>query len=153
MNLDGPLSGHFHLGDMNYEDILFNDPGNPVFADYAEVLRKEGKLEEALQVCFRGLSRTPSCHLGRLVLARIFYQSSQLPFAIREIEQLCRELPELSSINRLLKALSPDSKLEVKAQGESAKSETPEKTIAEAEFDFDMIAEMESNDQSAKPKK
>jgi hypothetical protein len=61
-------------------EMLKADPGNPLFASFAESLRQEGRHQEAMAVCFTGLSANPSCHGGRLVLARCFYERGELLF-------------------------------------------------------------------------
>ncbi len=125
------------------QQILKSNPGDPVFVEYAEQLRKENKLDEALQVCFRGLNSNPSCHAGRLLLARVFYQQGHLAFAIREISELVRSSKEISSLRKLLYALSPELGQLV---AQEASVEGPkEDTIAEAEFEFEALDEIKAN--------
>lgn len=100
------------------------------FAESAENLRRSGKLEEALKVCLQGLSANPAHHKGRLVLARVFFEMGYLPFAIREIEELCEALPESKSLQRLRDKLSPQP---AEASGGA------EETVAEADFDLDEL--------------
>lgn len=118
-----------------FKEILAENPGNPLFAEYAERLRVAGDHSEAMNVCLAGLSANPACHRGRLVLARAFYDRSYLPFAVRELEYLVRELPDNESLRKLLNKLSP--------QGTAAPSQTgpavAAQTVAEAEFDFSDI--------------
>ena len=107
------------------------DAGSPVFAELAELLRKQGRHSEALEFCLSGLSKNPSCHLGRLVLARLFYDRQWYSFAVRELEVLRAALPESKTVAKLLEKLSPGSSL-----SESA----PEtETVAETDFDFDEL--------------
>ena len=112
--------------------ILSQDPGNSLFADYAEALRKEGQNNSAIIVCLRGLSVNPSCHKGRLLLARIFYDSGFRPFAIEQIRILQQKLPDNPAIKKLLEKFSLGA--EVTSPGS-----TTEATVAEAEFDFNEI--------------
>ena len=114
---------------MEYE-ILKNDPGNPVFADYAEELRLGGRFSEAIEVCLKGLSANPSCHRGRLILARVFFERGFVPFAAREVNILRETLPELKSVQRLYEKFYPDV----------AEDEGGEATIAESDFE---ISELE----------
>ena len=88
--------------------LLESDAGNPVFADYAKELIEEGALETALLVCLRGVGANPSLHSGRLLLARVFYELNLLSFASRELELLCREIPDNAALRSLLEKLSPD---------------------------------------------
>lgn len=119
--------------------ILAADPGNPIFADYAEELRVQGKHVEAQQVALKGLSHNPSCHLGRLALARCFYDLSLLPFARREIAELCRVLPKVASLKRLAEKLAVEN-YDRPVDDSAAEHEV----LAEEEFDFgeiDLVAE------------
>jgi predicted Zn-dependent protease len=121
------------------------DPGNPVFAELAEALRKQEQLAEALDVCLLGLSANPECHKGRLVLSQLFYQKGYYPFAIRELEQLHRALPENRSVRKLLEKLSPGSVGE-SGSAAAARDGSEQDTIAEADFDFDMLDLVDSDD-------
>lgn len=125
----------------DWQTFLNQDPGNPYFAEVAEDLRKQGQAPQAFRVCFSGLSANPHCHLGRLVLARLFYEQGSLPFALRELKTLAEELPDNKYIAKLLGKLTP---------GEiSQPTEQPgESTIAEAEFDFDDIDLLEEEEGS-----
>jgi len=84
---------------------LKQDPGDPTFADLAQLLRKEKKYEEARSVCYQGLSSNPAAHRGRLVLAWIYYDEEYFPFAIREILALRNTFPESDVVLKLLTAL------------------------------------------------
>ncbi len=133
---------------MNNElEILKTDAGNPIFVDVAENYRRDGKLHEAIEICLKGLSANPSCHLGRLVLARVFYERGELPFAAREVRELCATLPEIDSLRRLLKSLTPDAAqaLESQAEGRKTIEKAPDSTVAEADFDLDEIDILEED--------
>ena len=122
---------------------LAADPGRPEFAELAEQFRQQGQLREGLDICLRGLSANPSLHKGRLVLARIFYQLGFLPFALREVEELCRALPNSKSLKRLREKLSPEPNRE-------AADQSAEETVAETDMDFeelDLIGEDEEEEQ------
>jgi predicted Zn-dependent protease len=148
---------------------LAQDPGNPVFAEYADQLRREGQYSEALEICYRGLSANPSVHRGRLVLARVYYEKLFWPFAIREVQQLQKDLPHSETLRRLLTALAPEESTSVLTERsrnaedlvsrttinrerndyhdsfeEAAVIDRDEHTVAEAEFeidDFDLLGE------------
>ena len=115
--------------------LLEQDPGNPVYGDFADGLRRRGDLLGALQVCLSGLSSNPGHHLGRLVLARVFYDLGCMPFALRELVYLRRELPDVQSIKKLVDKLSPAGAADTKET-----SESEEAVFAEADFDFDDIS-------------
>jgi predicted Zn-dependent protease len=113
---------------------LSKDPGNPVFSEFAEYLRKKKRVDEAFQVCFEGLSQNPSHLPGRLVLARLFYASNWIPFAVRELELIHRSYPENATLIRLLQKLDPDF---VPASDRAVETgQSNETMIAETEFDL-----------------
>ena len=107
------------------------------FADRAEGLRISGKLDDALILAMAGLSENPDAHRGRLVLARIFYEKGYLPFAVREVEQLVREIPSNAAIRKLLETLAPDRVIG------GPNTIVAEDTVAESEFDLDALALLE----------
>lgn len=113
--------------------ILEKDPGNSIFADFSESLYRDGRPETAIFVCLKGLSSNPSCHKGRLLLAKIFYDLEFKPFAIEQLKILAEKLPESRSITKLLDKIAPG---ELTAQASSSQES---KTYAEAEFNFDDI--------------
>ncbi len=94
---------------MDPAEIIKSDPGNPVFAEVADVLRENGDLTQALQVCLQGVEANASCHLGRLVLARVFFDMGCTSFAIRELAMLRQWVPSNVSLMRLVERLSPDA--------------------------------------------
>jgi len=109
--------------------IIAKDPGNSLFPDFADFLRRRKEYDEALRVCLAGLSANPAQHLGRLILARLYYDLGFKIFAIREITELTRQFPESMTIRRLHEALSPEA---VSSTAVSAEQE-----IAEADIDLD----------------
>ena len=92
-------------------------------------------------VCFNGLAQNPAHHKGRLVLARIHYELGQIPFAIREITELCRALPDSKSLKRLRDKLAPET-----APAASPAAGTAEETVAEADFDFEELEMIEDDE-------
>jgi len=132
------------MGADDWQAVLLEDPGNPYFAEVSENLRKEGRYAEAYRVCFAGLSANPNCHVGRLALARLFYDQGFFPFAVRELEVLRSKLPENKTLLKLLMKLSPE-RVETPVA-----SQVPETTLAEVEFDFreiDLLEEKNREEQ------
>lgn len=121
---------------------LHEDAGDPIFAEYADQLRREGRHEEALHCCLAGLSANPTCHRGRLVLARLFYDWRYLSFAVRELEHLRSQLPSNTSITKLLAKLSPggSSSAPSDALAPEPASASPNQPVAVAEGEFDLDA-------------
>ncbi len=120
-------------------ESIAEDPGNPAFADLAEQLRGEGKLSETIEVCLAGLSSNPSCFKGRLVLARAFLQKGFVPFAQREIEQLCVALPDNTALQKLADKLDVRPAASTGGTSSSVKTSNLDSLVAEAELNFDDI--------------
>ncbi len=123
-----------NITEQEYRATLNDDPGSPVFIELADLLYREGRMTEAVEICLGGLTANPSAHRGRLLLARFYYEKGYLPFAVQEVEKLTSALPQNEELAKLLQKLAPGSKPSVStAQGNPASSE---KTLAEAEFDL-----------------
>lgn len=139
-----------------FEKVLEEDPGNSVFCDYAEQLRIAGNFPKALDVCLKGLSVNPDFHKGRLALARIFYEQSYLPFAIREVKCLSEALPDNRYLQRLYAQLAPDqvsggeaAEMASEDSDEAGSGEVEssgDDTVAEVDFDFDELEMIDDED-------
>lgn len=122
------------------EKTVSEFPGDPAFADLAELLLRERELGKAIVVCVKGLSAAPEIHKGRLMLARAFFELEAIPFAVREIETLLEEFPQNKFLRRLLLKLSPEKTgSSVESSHYTAEGEAVDDTVAEAEFDFDSL--------------
>ncbi len=155
---------------------LASDSGDPAFAELSDLYMAEGKVGEALTTLLSGLSANPGYHVGRLVLARLFAHLGYAPFAVRELVTLRQQRPECESIRRLLEAISPgssklsndsweDSARQLSQDGEtggaervesperrqnSAPSASIEETLAEGEFDFDILSDLAEDKEGSK---
>ena len=118
------------MQEEDYRRILAGEPGNAVFGEYARMLIEHARPEEALLVCLKGLSSAPGEHRGRLMLARALYELGAVPFAVREVEQLCAELPQIASLKTLLLRLAP---------GHAGGGAEGEGTVAEMDLSFDQL--------------
>ncbi len=129
---------------------LEEDPGNPVFVEFAQQLRSDGRLEDAAIVCLRGVSANPDEYRGRLLLANIFYQLECIPFALRELHLLQAHFPESTSLAKLLQKLDPSSGAAAEAMSskevKDSKMGSEERTVAETEFDFDDLEALTEDD-------
>lgn len=130
------------------EEVLKENPGDPAFVEYANHLLETGHDDQAMMVCLAGLSSNPGEHRGRLLLARIFFLKSFIPFAISELRILNKALPENEPIRKLLQKLSLSAEGEVGSAAPTEASrltkdssqedqEAEEVTVAESDFDFD----------------
>ncbi|MBX7143741.1 MAG: hypothetical protein K1X79_04770 [Oligoflexia bacterium] len=128
--------------EKDLQTLVQNDAGHPAFVELAEGLYGRGLLKEALEVCLKGLSRNPSAHIGRLLLARIYFELECYPFAIREIELLCRALPKVQTLRRILERLAPARAARLPAAEVLASNASA--TVAETDFsieELDLLAE------------
>src|SRR5688572_30161821 len=81
---------------------LEKDPGSRLFAQLAEELRKDGKLDEAISVASKGLEKNPNYPSARLTLARAFLDSGRPLEARPELEQIVKASPDNIMASRLL---------------------------------------------------
>ena len=123
------------MSDSEFEETLSEDPGNPIFAEYAESLRVKNELDKAMHVCLRGLSVNPDFHKGRLLLARIMFLKEYTPFVIRELEHLIKVFPDNKSIKKILTKLSPYSFDNVHDNDEVVENEDKNKETEDVEVD------------------
>lgn len=131
------------MDEAQLREKLADDPGAPEFADLADLLIDQGRMHDAFAVLFAGLSANPACHVGRLTLAKLFFQCDYLPFAVREIELLVREVPHSESLRKLFRAVSPGSPFASSENGGSAPSVS--ESIAEIDFDFESLDLLEKD--------
>ena len=73
---------------------LEKEPGSRLFAQLAEELRKDGQLEEAINVCRAGLQKNPNYPSARITLARALIDSGDLAAARAELEGVLQAAPD-----------------------------------------------------------
>lgn len=134
------------LSDREYEKMLGEDPGNSIFAEFADILRARYDYSRALRVCLSGLSSNPACAMGRLVLARLFYEQTYTPFAVRELIELKNKFPDNQSLEALLSKIAPQEVLDTEKVLHPSEEVEADGVVAEAEFDIDDIELIESED-------
>jgi tetratricopeptide (TPR) repeat protein len=115
-------------------DKLLSNPGDPACAILAEFLRKQGRTQEALEVCLNGLTVNPTLVSARIVLARLYLQKGWLPFCTRELRIAYRLETSNLSVLKLLQLLDANFNLSVLND-----SQGKETLIAETEFDLDLF--------------
>ncbi|NBV50981.1 tetratricopeptide repeat protein [bacterium] len=81
---------------------LQQDPGSRVFAPLAESYRRLGRLEEAIEICQRGLEHHPDFHGGRVALAKCYIDKHRFEDAQRELERVVHLAPENLLAQKLL---------------------------------------------------
>lgn len=95
------------ITEAELEIRVSGDPGDPVFAELADLYRRRGDYQGAFDLCFNGLTANPDCVRGRIVLARLFYERLHFSFAARELREVCQALPGNVFARKLLQAISP----------------------------------------------
>lgn len=81
------------------------NPDSLVFAPLADAYRKEGKLEEALATCKRGLEKHPSYTSARVVLGRIYQDQKKTDEAQVEFKKVLDQDPDNLMAHSLLGSL------------------------------------------------
>ena len=114
------------------------DPGSASAVIYAKQLIAANKTTDAMAVLMKGLSANPNLHLGRLLLAKLYFGQGYIPFAAKEIKELCRQAQDNTALKRLLQKLEPTGTADsdVQSKKEAAKTDA---VIAETDFDFGEI--------------
>jgi hypothetical protein len=81
---------------------LQQDPTSRVFAPLAESYRRLGRLDEAIEICQKGLEHHPDFHGGRVALAKCYIDKNRYQDAQRELEKVVHLAPENLLAQRLL---------------------------------------------------
>jgi tetratricopeptide (TPR) repeat protein len=66
------------------ENRLNNNPVSLVFSRLADCYRKRGDIQEAIDVCSRGLANHPDSTTGRIILGRCYLEQEKLKEAMQE---------------------------------------------------------------------
>lgn len=85
-----------------YIATLAKDPKSKVFAPLAEVYRKAGALDEAIQLCVEGLKRNPNYLSGMVALGRSYYDKGMKSEAKEQIEKVVKATPDNVIAQRIL---------------------------------------------------
>jgi tetratricopeptide (TPR) repeat protein len=101
---------------------LEREPGSPLFAQYAEELRRAGELGEAIRVCREGLGKHPGYATARITLARALATSGEAAAARGEFEAVLAVAPDNVIARRGLEELGSDG---ARAWGEKTLSSAP----------------------------
>ena len=84
-----------------YQSLLDQKPDSLVFAALVESLRKKGRLEEALTVGRKGVSRHPDYVGGLLALSKVHYDLGKSSEALELVERILQHSPENLAALRL----------------------------------------------------
>ena len=78
----------------NLRQKLEENPDSLLFGPLADALRKEGQLDEALEICRKGLERHGHYTMARVVLGRIYQDQGKNPEAESEFKKVLEADPE-----------------------------------------------------------
>jgi len=67
-----------------YRRVMERDPGSLRFAEFADRLRRDGKISDATAICARGLAYNPNYATGHVVMGEIFRDAGLLEKARQE---------------------------------------------------------------------
>jgi tetratricopeptide (TPR) repeat protein len=82
-------------------------PGSPGFSRLADVLRKDGKLDEAIQLCQEGLKARPNTLSGYMVLGKTLMDAGRVEEARDQFEAALRQDPRcLSAMHYLARIMT-----------------------------------------------
>src|SRR5438445_2244152 len=84
------------------KDRIARDPLSRAFLQLAEEYRKEGRFQEAIDVCLDGLQRHPAYHTARISLGRTYMEASDLANARRTFVEVLELQPENHLAAKLL---------------------------------------------------
>ncbi|MFQ5881729.1 MAG: tetratricopeptide repeat protein [Candidatus Methylomirabilales bacterium] len=101
-----------------YKAKLDQDPHSRVFAQLADAYRKAGMLDEAIQVCQKGLSQHPNYASAYIVLGRAYFEKGDLPVAQEAFQRVLHLDPDNLLVHRFLGQLA------------EARDEIPEAIVA-----------------------
>jgi tetratricopeptide (TPR) repeat protein len=94
------------------------NPKSKVFAPLAEAYRKMGLVEEALQICKRGVALHPDFASGRVALAKVLLEKKLHSEALEQLKRAA----ELSPDNLLAHALMGEALIELRRPKEALKA-------------------------------
>jgi len=89
-----------------------------VFVQLAEAYRSQGRYEEAIAACQKGLERMPDSLRGRLLLGSCYLEKNMIAQAKEELEKVAQEIEGCFSVYKLLSLVylhekNPEKALEV----------------------------------------
>src|SRR5436309_598585 len=84
------------------KDRIARDPFSRAFLQLAEEYRREGRFQEAIEVCLEGLQRHPTYHTARISLGRTYMEAGDMENARRAFSEVLELQPENHLAAKLL---------------------------------------------------
>ncbi|HEX7511043.1 MAG TPA: tetratricopeptide repeat protein, partial [Chitinivibrionales bacterium] len=78
------MAAHKDASVVEFENTLKRNPASLVFSRLADSYRKRGDIQQAIEVCSRGLTDHPDSVTGRIILGRCFLEQEKLTEAMQE---------------------------------------------------------------------
>ncbi|MEJ5301455.1 MAG: hypothetical protein WHS38_10750 [Thermodesulforhabdaceae bacterium] len=85
-----------------YEEILKEDSSSPVFAELAELLYQDGRFDEVIDICRKGLSANPENIKGRVYLGLALLATGQREEGILYLKAAKDRLRDYATLFRVL---------------------------------------------------
>lgn len=85
-----------------HEEALDAVANSPLFSQLAEAYRLQGRYEEAIDTCRKGLWKNPDALRGRLILGRCYLEKGMVAEAKGELEKVAEGIEECLSVYKLL---------------------------------------------------
>ncbi len=89
---------------------LEENPDSLVFALLADAYRKQGNLNQAYEICQKGLQKHPNYNIAQIVLGRIFQEQKKVDEASSEFKKVLEGDPENIMAHSLLGSLHMEKK-------------------------------------------
>ena len=103
INLPESLSKNSHFS--RYYRTWQKNPLSVVFIPLAQICREQGLLEEAREICARGLEHHPESVSGRLMLSRILFDMEEFMAARNIVEKILQDYPAQQEAKTLLEKM------------------------------------------------
>jgi tetratricopeptide (TPR) repeat protein len=88
-----------------YNTRLKENPNSLIFLPLAEIYKKNGMIEEAINTCKKGLSIHPDFYKARLFLAKIYFENNMFEEAYEEFKKLIEMNPNDNTVKELYNAV------------------------------------------------
>jgi tetratricopeptide (TPR) repeat protein len=89
-----------------YSEVLAEDPNSEVFAPLAEALYRDGRWDEAVEACSRGLGARPQHMRGRVILGLALLQLGRAEEGRQELERVRWEIERNAELYNALAGLA-----------------------------------------------
>lgn len=126
-----------------HEEVLSAVMSSNLFTQLAEAYRLQGRYEEAIDTCRKGLEKMPDALRGRLILGKCYLEKGMIAEAKQELEKVAEGIEECLSVYKLLSQVylqekNVDQALEVlrKALYFPPEEERPKKGLTPLEMDL-----------------